>query len=139
MINNDIFINSISLKVLIALENEDLEPISLLYKLCVMDFKNQFSKTSVRNINAFSFYLKSYRKILVSLENHFLIKASEDKISSTFDGKKIVENLRGYEFVDAYLKTGVDVKDDKNDETYQSIYLSCLENYTKHFITKENL
>lgn len=135
---NNAFISSSSLKILIALNEERLDPISLLYKVCLMDFKNDFSSNSIRNINAFGFYLRNYRDILDRLYRSFLIKVEQNKISLTFDGKCILERLNDLEFVKSYIKTSTLITKE-NSHSYQELYLSNIDQYTKVFVTKEGV
>ena len=135
---NNAFVNSSSLKMLIALNGDNLDPISLLYKVSLMDLKNDISSYSIRNINAFGFYLKKYRSILNKLYSLYLIKVEDDKLCLTFDGEGILERLNDLEFVNSLMKTSNSVKKE-NVSGYQELYLNSLDQYTKRFVAKEGL
>ena len=136
--NNNAFINSSSLKMLIALNGENLDPISLLYKVSLMDLKNDVSSNSIRNINAFGFYLRNYRDILNRLYRLYLIKVEDNKICLTFDGKGVLERLNNLEFVKSLMNTSASVKKE-NVSGYQELYICGLDQYTKKFVTKEGV
>lgn len=138
MNKNNTFISSSSLKMLIALYTEDLDPMSLLYKVSLMDFKNDISSNNIRNINAFGFYLKNYRTILNKLYSLFLIKVDNDKLSLTFDGKGVIDKLNDLAFVKSLLKTSSTIEKEAIS-SYQDLYLNGLEKYTREFVTKEGI
>ena len=139
MNKNNVFINSSSLKMLIALYVEDLDPMSLLYKVSLMDFKSDISSNNIRNINAFGFYLKNYRTVLNKLYGLFLIKVNNDKLSLTFDGKGVIERLNDTVFVKSLLQTSLMIKNDAVSSSYQELYLNGLEQYTRNFVIKEGI
>ena len=136
--NNSLFIYTLSLKVLTALYLEDLDPISLLYKISLIDLNNSISSENIRNINPFGFYLRKYRLVLNSLYSSFLIKVDNNKISLTFDGKEIIEKMQELPFAKSILKTCQYVE--KNASSgYRELYIDNLELFTKQLIAKERL
>ena len=139
VVKEEIIDNVVALKVLACLKNEDLRPLMLLYKMCLIDFNDTFSINSIRNINAFAYYLQKYRTVLNELFKNKLIKANNEKLSISFDGICMIEKMKELEVVESFLKSCELIEQKIHDNDYQKEYIAGLDNFTKYFFESEAL